>query len=204
MEKIIVIKVGSSVLLTKRHKIDQFRIKHLAEQIATLRGEGFGIVLVMSGAVAYGSQFIDLSQHTAHNRSVAAGIGQIYIMTALNAVFSDFNLQITQLLITKEYFLANKKQVKAIIESSLTSAFIPVINENDVVDLNSFGGNDFLAAEIALQLNTEKVFFLSTQKGSIHGVGGGKTKLQAQKNLRREHITATIVNGKQKNILLMV
>jgi len=204
MKKIIVIKIGSSVLLTKRQKVDQYRMKHLAEQVASLKNDGYGIVLVVSGAVAYGSHFIDLSQDTGCHRNVAAGIGQIYVMTALNETFCRLGIQIAQILLTKEYFLRNKKYLKEILESSLLSGFIPVINENDVLDLNSFGGNDLLAAEVAKQLTTEKVYFLSTMKGSLYGVGGATTKIQAYDHLTKRNISARIVNGKKKNVLLLL
>ncbi len=203
MKKIIVIKIGSSVLLTKRHKLDEFRITHLAEEIHTLQKTGFGVVLVISGAVAYGSNFVDLSENHQHLRQAAAGIGQIHVIATLNNIFNKWNLNLAQMLMTQNLFDSSldKEKVKTLLEFYIHSNIIPVINENDVIDLNSFGGNDFLAAEIAKLLNTKKVVMLSTMKGSIHSVGGGLAKQQAIQMLARNNIETNIVNGKTKNIL---
>ena len=57
MQKIIVVKIGSSILITKRGKLDEFRIEHIARQVLQLQAEGFGVVLVVSGAVASGFKF---------------------------------------------------------------------------------------------------------------------------------------------------
>lgn len=203
MQKIIIIKIGSGVLLTKHHKVDKFGIKHLADQITVLRNGGYHVVLIVSGAVAYGSRFIDVSQGNNH-RKVAASIGQIYIITALNEIFGRANMQISQLLLTKEDLAKRQKEIKEIIEFSLFNNLIPVINENDVLDLNSFDGNDLLAVEIAKQHNTEKVIILSTLQGSTYGVGGAKTKIEAKKHLESKNILTHILDGKQKNVLLTI
>jgi len=203
IQKIIIIKIGSGVLLTKHHKVDQFRIKHIANQISALRSDGYQVVLIVSGAVAYGSRFIDVSEHNSH-RKLAASIGQIYIITALNEIFGRANMQISQLLLTKEDLVKRQKDIKELIEFSLVNNLIPVINENDVLDLNSFGGNDLLAVEIAKQLKTEKVIILSTLQGSTYGVGGAKTKIEAKKHLENRNILMHILDGKQKNVLLTI
>lgn len=204
MEKKIVIKIGSGVLLTKRQKFDNFRMKQLARQICDLQKKGVGVVLVVSGAVAVGSNVIDLSEHEVHRRQAAAGLGQIHVMTALTQVFAKHELHLAQVLITKEHLEHYKDKLRKLLSFYLENHIVSVINENDVVDLNSFGGNDLLAGEIAKLLKTEEVIILSTMKGSRHGVGGGETKVAVKKMLEENDIATTIVNGKAKNILLTV
>ncbi|MBU3978129.1 hypothetical protein KJ980_02120 [Patescibacteria group bacterium] len=204
MKDLIVVKIGSSVFITRRNKIDEFRIDRIAKQIVALQKEGIGIVLIISGAVAYGSSFIDLSGNRHQLRQAAAGIGQIYTTCTFNSIFAHNNLQLAQILLTKDYLKreTQSKKIRNIIEFYVNAGFIPFINENDVVDLNSFGGNDLLAAEIAGLLKSKKLLILSTMKGSIHGVGGGATKQEAIEILFKKHIEATIINGKTKDILL--
>lgn len=204
MKDIIVVKIGSSVFMTHRNKLDEFRIAHIAKQIVALRQEGIRIVLVISGAVAYGSNFIDLSKNQRQLRQVAAGIGQIYTTCTFNSIFCQRNLQLAQILLTKDSLKtqAQKKKVRNIIEFYVNSGFIPFINENDILDLNSFGGNDLLAAEITTLLQAKKLLILSTMEGSRHGVGGGQTKQKAIDILLKNHIEANILNGKTKDILL--
>ena len=75
---------------------------------------------------------------------------------------------------------------------------MPVINENDVVDLNSFGGNDFLAANMAKLLKVDQLLILSTMAGSNFGVGGGKAKLQAVAMLKEKIFRQALSTAKQK------
>lgn len=203
MKDIIVVKIGSSVLMTEQNMLDEVRIAQIAKQISALQKEELGIVLVISGAVAYGSNFIDLSSKQNHLRQAAAGIGQIYITSAFNRIFTQNNLQLAQILLTKDSLREEQRnRIKSLIEFYVNTGFITFINENDVLDLNSFGGNDLLATEVTTLLQAKKLLILSTMKGSNHGVGGGQTKQEALEILSKRHIEASILNGKAKDILL--
>lgn len=202
--KIITIKVGSSVLLTQRNKLDEFRVAHIADQVISLREQGIGVVLVISGAVACGASYVNFSSEDKELKMVAAGIGQAYIISVFQHIFSKKHLQIAQLLLTKDFLnFGNKKQtITKLLQTYIKTGVIPVINENDVIDLNSFGGNDFLAADVSILLNVDKLLILSTMAGSTYGVGGGETKQQALELLNRTNIQANIVDGKSQNIIL--
>jgi len=204
MKEIIVIKIGSSVLMTARNKLDEFRIAHVAKQIFALKEKDVGIVLVISGAVAYGSNFIDISDKDCRLEQAAAGIGQMHITSTFNTIFIQSKLQLAQILLTKDSLKSEeqKKSFNQLISFYIESGFIPFINENDVIDLNSFGGNDHLAAEVTVIIGAKKLLILSTMQGSVHGVGGGRTKQEAIKMLTKRDIEANIVNGKTKDILL--
>ncbi len=200
----VTIKIGSSVLLTKRNKLDEFRIAHIADQIASLKKKGVGVVLVVSGAVACGAKYIQFSFHDKKLKMAAAGIGQAYLNSAFQKIFSRKGLRIAQILLTKD--LLDSKRIKEgvndLIQYYLQIGVVPVINENDVIDLNSFGGNDFLGARVAALIEAESLLILSTMTGSKFGIGGGETKLQAMAMLNQENIQASIVDGKNINILL--
>ncbi|MEK7571748.1 MAG: hypothetical protein AAB553_05740 [Patescibacteria group bacterium] len=202
MEKILVIKIGSSVLLTKRHEFDQFRIRHLAQQIIALKQKGFAVVLVTSGAVGHGSRIINLNKDTSYKRQAAAGIGQIHLMSMFANVFRAIDEEVAQVLITKHGLHSKKEHIKKLLLFYLSKNIIPVVNENDVIELNGFGGNDLLAAEIARLLDAESLYILSTMQGSIHGVGGGHTKEEAINLLKERNIGTVIVDGKKKGVLL--
>jgi len=204
MKNIIVVKIGSSVSMTKRNKLDEFRITHLAKQIAALQNKGIFTVLVISGAVAYGANFINLTGGGFNLRQAAAGIGQIYITSLFNRIFTSVNLQLAQILLTKDSLASNRQRekIKNILTFYLEANFIPFLNENDVLDLNSFGGNDCLAAEVSFLLQAKKLLILSTVKGSKYGVGGGYTKQKAIEFLTKKHLGVNIVDGKAENILL--
>jgi len=202
--KIFVIKIGSSVLLTHRKKLDGLRISHIANQAASLRKAGIGIVLVVSGAVACGSRNILLSEGARISKQAVAGIGQVALTSFFNKVFSKSRFQIAQVLLTKNDLCSKNKRrrIASILRFYIHAGIIPFINENDVVDLNSFGGNDYLAAEIAMLLDADQVIILSTMEGSGYGVGGGTAKQQVINTLNKRNIKGTILNGREKNVLL--
>ena len=204
MKKIIVVKLGSSILMTKREKLDEFRIAHIADQALSLQESGFGVILVVSGAVACGHKFIDFSSDQRCLRQAAAGLGQAVLTSTFVNIFSQKKMHIAQILLTKNNLdsVSERQKTKELLEFYIQLGIIPVINENDVMDLNSFGGNDLLAAEIGKLIDAEKVFILSTMEGSVHGIGGAATKHQAIKILAKENIETKIVNGKEKDVLL--
>lgn len=206
MTKIIVIKIGSSILLTRREKLDEFRIAHIASQVASLQEDGFGVVLVVSGAVACGHKFVAFAKEEHLMRQAAAGIGQAIVTSIFTEIFAKKHLNLAQILLTKNDFktIAEKQKIKNLLMFYLQTNSIPMINENDILDLNSFGGNDFLAVEIAKLLTADKMLMLSTMKGSAYGIGGGATKLEAINHLAKENIETAILDGKKKNILLTV
>jgi len=200
MENTYVVKIGSSVLLTRRNKLDEYRIAQIAQQIASLMEAGIGVVLVISGAVACGSNFVDLKKSDKVLRQEAAGIGQVLLTSTFNTIFKNNNLQIAQILLTKKDI--ESENLFEVLNNYLKAGYVPFINENDVVDLNSFSGNDFLGAEIATLLKTKEFFILSTMKGSSYGIGGGEAKQQVIYHLGKIGIKTRLLNGKVKNILL--
>lgn len=200
--KVIAIKIGSSVLLTQRNRLDEFRIAHIADQILALREKGIGVVLVVSGAVACAANFVHFSSDDRELKRVAAGVGQVHLISTFQQVFSQKRFRIAQVLLTKNLRVTSNQAVKGLLESYLKMGIVSVINENDAVDLNSFGGNDLLSVEIAKLLRVDKLLILSTMIGSAYGVGGGESKLQALEILKKEHIQAAIVDGRAQNIIL--
>lgn len=200
MKRTYVVKIGSSVLLTRRNKLDEYRIAQIAQQISSLKEVGISVVLIISGAVACGSNFIDLKESDEVLRQEAAGIGQVLLTSTFHTIFKNYNLQIAQILLTKKDI--KSENLYEVLEYYLKSGYVPFINENDVVDLNSFSGNDFLGAEIATLLKLREFLILSTMKGSKYGVGGGEVKQQVIQHLNTVGIKTRLLNGKVKNILL--
>lgn len=199
MKKIFVVKIGGSVLLTNRNKLDEFRVDHIASQVAYLKEASFGVVLVISGSVGLGSNYINIDNQDLIKRRAAAGIGQVLLTSYFYHSFRNKSMQIAQVLLTKKDL---KSDIAVILKNYLDSGFIPLINENDVADLNSFSGNDFLGAEITSLLRANKFIMLSTMKGSHYGVGGGEAKQTVIKLLKQKNIETQIVDGKLKNILI--
>lgn len=204
MEKTIVIKIGSSILMTQRGRLDEFRIAHIADQVASLKEEGFGVVLVVSGAVACGYKYIKFNDNDKGLKQVAAGIGQSILTATFNNIFSQKKMQIAQVLLTREYLnlIIEQERLRYLLEFYIQSDFVAFINENDVLDLNSFGGNDHLAGEITTLLNADRLVILSSQNGSLFGIGGRETKQEVINLMETKNIKADILNGKAQDIIL--
>lgn len=200
MEKQVVIKIGTSVFMTGK-SLDQKRIESIGTQIIALSKQGVSVVLVVSGAVAFGASFISVEDSLS--KSVAAGIGQVRLTSLFQKLFSKKGFQMGQILLTHGDLSSKEKRerLKTIINLYKEKKYITIINENDVVDLNSFGGNDYLAGDIAELLGAHLII-LSTMEGSTFGVGGGISKLKVVNDLKNKGLTAEILDGKTKDCLL--
>lgn len=212
MQKTLVVKIGSSVLFTSRGKLDEFRVHCIIDQIQELRRRGFFVILVVSGAFASGLfhlrrnivyQVLGRESHRRYsklNKQILAGTGQALLISQLLKFFSQKGLTITQILLTKHDLKIGRKQIRQTLHEMGNRRIIPVINENDVVDLNSFGGNDLLAAHVAKLMNANLII-LSTSTGSRFGVGGGDTKFDAIRAVKKIGFEAVIQDGKKQNCL---
>lgn len=205
MKQIIVIKIGSSVIFTRRGKLDEFRLSHLAGEIRDLIQKGMGILLVISGAVYCGYQELcqEKSDQNKYSRQILAGVGQVYLTTQLAAIFRKKGMEIAQILITKDDLLNKEKLLvlKKSVDMYANTNIIPVFNENDAVELNSFGGNDLLAGWLAEIIGAKNLLILSTWEGSAFGIGGKATKDEVINKLNNQGIKTMILNGKIKNVL---
>jgi glutamate 5-kinase len=207
--KKIVIKIGSGTLLTNRGKFDTFRIAHIVEQVKGLvrkdapQGVSHGVLIVTSGAVACGVEKVPCRGDAETTRRAAAGVGQVALMTAFSHACAVKGLQAAQVLITPHTLDTkdHEERLCKVLEHYFASGIVPIINENDVVQLNGFGGNDPLAARLAILIKADRVLFLSQMEPSTHGVGGGESKRAALKVLEEKGILARIVCGKEKDVI---
>lgn len=194
---VFIIKIGSSTLLTKRYCVDEFRLSHIAKQVRTLQGRGWSIVLVLSGAVAIGSRLTS-------NKMAAAGIGQVELISCTQKIFATFQMKIAQILLTDD--ISKNYEREKLLQNTCRLYFqqkiIPVFNENDILDLYSFGGNDHLSYYLAKLLAATRVCILSSWKTNRFCVGGGKGKREIVERLKDVHIDSMIIDGKKHNCLL--
>lgn len=222
MKKVVVIKIGSSIAVTSRGKLDGFRFAQIAKQIQTLQNDGFGVVLVISGAVKAGTKY-----NKDASKELRASIGQAFVVQQLVNVFSGVGIIVGQMLLTKRDLENRKKDVQKIIHEAIAQNIILIFNENDCVELNSFSGNDFLAAEIATYISASHLLLLTDVDGvyneqmeiikvysdscsigfiknNFGGVGGIASKILAGKSAAEKKIKTIIANGQERNILTRI
>lgn len=232
MEKIIIIKVGSSLMISARNRVDRKRVAHIIGQLGKLKAGGVRPVLVVSGAVACGrGVFPHLKATDQETRQMLAGAGQAVLTTAIQAIAQRQRVCISQLLLTKEDMQdpVRRQRLHRILTKTINADCIPLINENDAVALNSFGGNDFLAQEVASCLHADAVVMLTNVPGvmdfscqrvisqvrqghdisrhfvstrSATGVGGIQSKVHAAQTLQNAGIPTVIADGRESDVLV--
>ena len=102
--KIIVIKIGSSLLVDGNKRIRKKWLSSFASDIKKLKNKNQKIVIVSSGAIALGCKKMNFNKKTIKlDKSQAiASIGQIELMNLFSETFTKFKLNISQILLTLE------------------------------------------------------------------------------------------------------
>ena len=102
--KIIVVKIGSSLIVDNDKKIRKKWLLSFAKDIKNLKSKNRQVVIVSSGAIALGCKKMNYSKSSLKlDKSQAiASIGQIELMNLFSETFSKYKLNISQILLTLE------------------------------------------------------------------------------------------------------
>ena len=169
--KIIVIKIGSSLLVDKNKKIRKKWLLSFAKDVQTLKNKNKKIVIVSSGAIALGCIKMKYNKKNLKlDKSQAiASIGQIELMNLFLNTFSKYNLNISQILLTLEDTEERRRSLNAkrTFENLFNLDFIPIVNENDTIATSEikYGDNDRLASRVAQITNADTLILLSDVDG---------------------------------------
>ena len=100
--KIIIIKIGSSLLVDKNKKIRKKWLMSFAKDIKKLKERNKKIIIVSSGAIALGCKKMNYNKTNLKldQSQALASIGQIELMNLFSLTFSKFKLDISQILLT--------------------------------------------------------------------------------------------------------
>lgn len=150
--KRIVVKVGSAIITNDKGHLSAPRIASIVEQIAHLQQQGRQMLLVSSGAVAFGRKEIHdevqksksiretiaekpLMRPVAENRAAAA-VGQSSLMSFYKNSFQQCDVKVAQVLVTKADFHieSNRRQLRNTILDLLSLNIVPILNANDAVE----------------------------------------------------------------------
>jgi len=175
MYKSITIKIGSNVLTREDGMLDEPRIKKIVDQLAEIHRRGIQIILVSSGAVASGRQYIKCRRNgdPVSCRQLFASVGQVKLMNIYSNLFNRHGILCSQVLVTKEdfgdrrHFLNTRNSLETLLEHEI----IPIINENDVVSVTElmFTDNDELASLLSSMMNTDAMILMSNVDGIYDG-----------------------------------
>jgi glutamate 5-kinase len=171
----IIIKVGTKVLTKEDGVLDERVIIDLVSQIATLRERGIQVVLVSSGAVGSGRALLGapLPGDPLAIKQVYAAVGQNALMNLYAKYLTAFDITLAQILVTKEDFRdrIHYQNMHTCLENILRHGVLPIVNENDVIAINEliFTDNDELTGLLALQLDVDATYILTSVDGVILG-----------------------------------
>jgi glutamate 5-kinase len=166
--KRMIIKVGTSTLTQGTEKLSRRYMLRLVQEIVVLQQRGSEVVLVSSGAVATGRDVFNGPHSTLATKQMFASIGQVKLMQIWSELFALFDLQIGQILLTKEDFSDRKRELtRQTLNALLENKIVPIINENDPVASKelSIGDNDNLAALVAEVIDADTLILLTDQEG---------------------------------------
>ena len=173
--KRVVVKIGSSTLTHETGHLNLRRIERLVKVLADIKNAGKEVVLVSSGAVSAGVAKIGLTHrpHGTAEKQATAAIGQNELMKIYSRFFSDYGINIGQILMTKDVFSDSERRENAenTFNALLKFGCVPIVNENDSVSTDelNFGGNDYLAAYVALVCHADVLLNLSDVDGLYDG-----------------------------------
>ncbi len=165
-------KIGSAVLTTSDHGLDEDRIERLASDISSIMGQGREAVLVSSGAIAAGLAKLGLKKTKGMPLSLkqaAAAIGQSGLIRVYERMFASHDKKVAQVLLTRED-LSNRTRflnARNTIQTLLDYGVIPIINENDTVSVDEikFGDNDNLSGMVSHLVDADLLVILSDVDG---------------------------------------
>lgn len=169
--KRVVIKIGTSTIATESGVIDKTMARKIAAEIKLLVSSGVHVVLVSSGAIAFGMQVLNIKQRpkAVSILQACAAVGQHKLMALYDEIFGALDMHIAQILLTREDLHARNRYLNAqkTILHLLDNNVLPIINENDTVATEEikFGDNDNLSALVANLVEADMLIILSDVDG---------------------------------------
>lgn len=171
-KKRIVVKVGTSTLTHKTGRLNIRRVESLVKTLADLHNAGIEVILVSSGAVGLGMAKLGLVKRPEDTptKQACAAVGQCELMYMYDKQFSEYNVTVAQLLLTKYVLLEDRRiNVENAIKRLLEQGVVPVVNENDTVAIDELelkvGENDSLAAMMAVIAGADLLILMTDIDG---------------------------------------
>lgn len=167
----VVIKIGSNVLSNEHGEVNREVLHSIVEQASDLVGQGKQVIMVSSGAGICGVGAINKWSRRGdmNYKQALCAIGQVELMMAYKEYFSDYDIHVGQILLTKGDFEDPHRtlNIRNALFTLVDEGVVPVINENDSVSVDEIkiGDNDTLSAHTANLWNADLLIVLSDIDG---------------------------------------
>lgn len=182
---ILVLKLGTASITTPKGELDEAVIADVAAQVAQL-AKGHRLILVSSGAVAAGKQYIKNYKGKISERKAAAAIGNPILLNTYSKHFYPYGIQMAQSLCERRHFSNRTQflQLKETYEELWKNGVIPIANENDVVsDLElRFSDNDELATLLGVGFGASLILLGTSVPGVLDKDGKVVEKIDSINN----------------------
>ena len=169
--KKIVIKLGSSTIVDAKGNFKKKWFLSLIKDIKKLKKNKKEIVLVSSGAIALGQNYLKIRKKRLKIEmgQAIASVGQIHLINEFQKLFEKYKLKIGQILITPDDTEQRRRALNArrTFENLFKLDAIPIVNENDTTATSEikYGDNDRLAARVAQIIGADLLIVLSDIDG---------------------------------------
>ncbi len=169
--KKIVIKIGSSILIDEKGKPKKVWLKKFAQDIKFLIKMKKNVVIVSSGAIALGCEYLKIKKKVLKidKSQAVASIGQIELMDFYKKVFEKSSIKISQILLTLDDTEQRRRSINAkrTVDNLLSMGIVPIVNENDTTATTEikYGDNDRLAARVSQIISADCLILLSDVDG---------------------------------------
>jgi glutamate 5-kinase len=167
----LVVKLGSSIVADPTGEVRADVLGRICDAVATRHAAGDEVVLVTSGAIARGMRLMDLPARPAamEELQAASAVGQGKLYRTYDELLAARTVPSAQVLLTffdmsaRTHYLNARHTLRKLLDWGV----VPVINENDTTttDEISFGDNDFLAAQVAILLGSDRLVLLTDTDG---------------------------------------
>ncbi len=171
MNRLIVLKVGTSSLTEPDGALSREKVRAICDGAADLRDAGHGVIIVTSGSIAAGFRRLGYaSRPTAlPAKQASAAVGQGLLMREYEDGLGARGYTAAQILLTPDAFTDRDKYRNAFatLQALISRGAVAVINENDTVATAEIriGDNDTLSAQVAGMVHADRLILLTDVDG---------------------------------------